>query len=218
MLGGNRESLYRRVVPAPGGLVLPRRGVLTRQALLDNPLQIHTERTPNPASVKWVVGREVLAGGRTVSFESGTPAGVSPLAARILAVPGVTHVLLGAEVITVSKAEEAGWRELGQAVSQAIRDWAAANEPALGEAYEPPIERPDDEVEARIRAILEAEIVPYVQQDGGEIALVSFEKGVVRVALRGACVGCPSSAVTLKMGVESRLREEIPEVQSVVAV
>lgn len=185
---------------------------------LETALRIHTERTPNPASVKWVVGQTVLEGGRPLNFEPGTPREVSPLAARILAVPGVTSVLLGFEVITVSKAEDVGWRELGQAVTRAIQDWAAAGEDALGAAYQAPPRAPDDAVEARIRAILESEIAPYVERDGGEIDLVGFRDGVVEVALRGACVGCPSSTVTLKMGVEARLREEIPEVVSVVAV
>ena len=185
---------------------------------METPLRIHTERTPNPNSVKWVVARRILDGPRSVSFGAGTLPEVSPLAAPILAIPGVTTVLLSAEVITVSKAEDAAWRDLGQDVSQAIRAWAASEEPALGEAYRPPAAEPDDEVEARIRAILEAEIAPYVEQDGGEITLLGFSDGVVRVALRGACEGCPSSTVTLKMGVEARLREEIPEVESVIAL
>jgi Fe-S cluster biogenesis protein NfuA len=185
---------------------------------LETGLRIHTERTPNPCSVKWVVGQTVLEGGRPLSFEPGTPREISPLAARIFAVPGVTGVLLGSEVITVSKAEEVGWRELGQAVTRAIRAWAAAGEDALGVAYQAPPQAPDDEIEARIRGILQTEIAPYVEQDGGEIDLVRFRDGVVEVALRGACVGCPSSTVTLKMGVEARLREEIPEIVSVVAV
>ncbi len=184
----------------------------------ENALRIHTERTPNPASVKWVVGQTILEGGRPLSFEPGTSPEVSPLAAGILSVPGVTSVLLGVEVITVSKAQEVGWRELAQAVTQAIQAWASSGLPALGQAYAPPAAASDDAVEARIRTILEAEIAPYVERDGGEIDLVSFKDGVVEVALRGACVGCPSSTVTLKMGVEARLREEIPEVLSVIAV
>lgn len=181
-------------------------------------LRIHTERTPNPASVKWVVGTAILDDRRPASFGPGTGPEVSPLAARILEIDGVTSVLLGPDVITVSKAEEFSWRELGQTVTQAIREWAAAGEPALGPAHQRPAAAPDGEIEARIRAILEAEIAPYVEQDGGEISLVGFRDGVVEVALKGACVGCPSSTITLKMGVEARLREEIPEVHSVVAL
>ena len=182
-------------------------------------MQIHTERTPNPASVKWVVGQRLLEDGVRIGFLPGTEPDESPLAARILALTGVTEVLVGADAITVSKSGEVeGWRDLGRAVTQAIEDWGAAGEPVLGEAYRPPERAPDDAVEAKIRRILADEIAPYVEQDGGEISLVRFREGIVEVSLRGACVGCPSSTVTLKLGVEARLREEIPEVQTVIAV
>ncbi|MCS5638166.1 MAG: NifU family protein [Myxococcota bacterium] len=182
-------------------------------------MQIHTERTPNPASVKWVLGQCLLEGGVRASFLPGTPGEVSPLAARILAVPGVTQILVGADTVTVSKsAEVEGWREVGQAVTRAIEAWGASGEPVLGEAYVAPAQESDDAVEAKIRSILAEEIAPYVEQDGGEISLVGFRNGIVEVSLQGACQGCPSSAVTLKLGVEARLREEIPEVQAVVAV
>ena len=185
---------------------------------METTLRLHTERTPNPDSVKWVVGTPLLDDPRPLSFGAGTTSDVSPLAARILAIDGVTDVLLAPEVITVSKAEEISWRELGQTITQAIREWAAAGEPALGPAHQLPAPADDGEIEARIRAILEADIAPYVEQDGGEISLVGFRDGVVEVSLKGACVGCPSSTITLKMGVEARLREEIPEVHSVVAL
>ena len=145
--------------------------------MVESALQIHTERTPNPGSVKWVVGQTILESGRPLSFEPGTPAEVSPLASRVLAVPGVTGVLLGIGIVTVNKAQEVGWRELGQAVTQAIQAWAASGQPALGEAYVPPAMASDDVVEAQIRTILETEIAPYVEQDGGEIDLVSFKGG-----------------------------------------
>jgi Fe-S cluster biogenesis protein NfuA len=179
---------------------------------------MHTERTPNPASVKWVLGRPLAPEGRPVSFAARPDAGTSPLAARLLAIPGVERVLIGDDFVTVSKAADAGWRELGQAVSAALRDWDASGEPVLGPAYEAPPPRDDDEVVARIRQILEEEVGPYVAQDGGEITLAGFEDGEVRVVLRGACQSCPSSTITLKMGIEARLREAVPEVRTVTAV
>ncbi len=185
---------------------------------LDTTLLIHTERTPNPAAVKWVLDRPILTSPGRVTFEPGVSAEVSPLAYRLFAVPGVAGVLLADEFLVVNREDQTEWRDVGQAVTQTIRDWVATGEPALGEGYEAPAATPDDEILVRIRRILENEIAPYVQSDGGEISLEGFSNGVVEVSLRGACVGCPSSAVTLRMGVEARLREEIPEVQSVVAV
>lgn len=181
-------------------------------------LRMHTERTPNPASVKWVLERELVAEGRPVSFESDPGMAVSPLATQVLAVPGVESLLIGADFLTVTKAADAGWREIGKAVSDAIRGWNASGAPVLGEAFSRPAARDEGEVVARIREIMAKEIGPYVAQDGGEIDLVGFRDGVVELRLRGACESCPSSSITLKMGIEARLREEIPEVQSVMAV
>ncbi len=185
---------------------------------MDSTLLVHTERTPNPASVRWVLNRPVLENPSRVGLERGTPAEVSPLAARLFSLSGVSGVLLGEESIVVNKADDADWREVGREVTQAIRDWVASGEPALGEAWVPPPEAAGDEVLARIRSVLEEEIAPFIESDGGEILLRGFRDGVVEVSLRGACEGCPSSGVTLRMGVEARLREEIPEVHSVVAI
>ena len=179
---------------------------------------MHTERTPNPDSVKWVLERQVLAEGRPVALEPGTTPGVSALGACLLEIPGVVALLLAERSITVNKSPTADWRALGRRVSQVIRDWDDSGEPLLGPDYQAPEVAADDDVVARIRSILETEIATFVEQDGGEIQLESFEEGVVRVRLRGACEGCPSSIITLKMGIEVRLREEIPEVRSVEAV
>jgi len=179
---------------------------------------MHPERTPNPHSVKWVLGRKVTADGGIVSFEEPVDADVSPLAARLFDVSGVAGVLLGPDFVTVSKREELAWSELAKPIGAVIEQWHLQSEPALGEAYTPPARAEGDEVVARIRAVLDDEIAPYVAQDGGEVWFAGFDEGVVRVHLRGACAGCPSSSVTLKLGIEARLREEVPEVQSVEAV
>ena len=74
-----------------------------------------------------------------------------------------------------------------------------------------------DSVEKRVEAAL-AEIKPQIQADGGDIDLVAVENGIVKVRLRGSCVGCPMSALTLKQGVERVIKSKIPEIKSVEAV
>jgi Fe-S cluster biogenesis protein NfuA len=74
-----------------------------------------------------------------------------------------------------------------------------------------------ESVEKRVQAAL-AEIKPQIQADGGDIDLVAIENGIVKVRLRGACVGCPMSALTLKQGVERIIKSKVPEVKSVEAV
>jgi len=61
-------------------------------------------------------------------------------------------------------------------------------------------------------------IRPMLQRDGGDVELLSVEDGVVKVRLTGACGGCPMATLTLKRGIEAKLKEEIPEVKEVVAI
>ncbi len=183
--------------------------------------RMHAERTPNPHSVKWVLGQEVVPSGlgvATASFTEPVSEQVSPLAAGLLEVDGVVSVLLGPDFVTVSKQPEREWTDLAPEVVAAIKAWAAAGPPALGDAWEAPAQADDDDVVSRIRAVIERDVQPYVAMDGGEIAFAGYRDGTVEVYLRGACAGCPSSTITLKVGIEARLKEEVPEVQSVVAL
>lgn len=179
---------------------------------------MHAERTPNPDSVKWVVSAEVTPDAAFVSFTDAAGAAASPLAAALLAVDGVEQVFLGPDFITVSKRADIDWAELAQPVVGHIKEWAETGQPAVEAGYEAQPADDDEPVVARIREILERDIRPYVAQDGGEIGFAGYSEGVVQVHLRGACAGCPSSTVTLKMGIEARLKEELPEVKSVIAV
>lgn len=180
--------------------------------------RMHAERTPNPNSIKWVLGQTVADVVTSASFEKGATAGRSPLAAPIVALDGVTGVLLGPNFVTVTKRDEAEWTALAAPIVAAIKAWAATGTRALGPDFVPPTSGEDDEIVARIRTILERDVRPYVEQDGGEIRFAGYHDGIVEVVLQGACAGCPSSSVTLKLGIEARLKDEIPEVRSVVAL
>jgi Fe-S cluster biogenesis protein NfuA len=188
---------------------------------MDLGFRMHAERTPNPNSIKWVLGQRVIAesdGVSSATFSQAVAETVSPLAARILAIDGVDATLLGPAFVTVTKAETAEWTELAAPIVAEIKAWAALGISALGPDFERPEAQPDDEVVLRIREVLDRDVRPYVESDGGEVGFVAFHDGVVEVVLRGACAGCPSSSITLKMGIEARLKEEIPEVESVIAV
>ncbi len=181
-------------------------------------VRMHAERTPNPNSVKWVLGETVAKGAGAVSFSEAPAPSVSPLAARLFEVEGVVSVLLGPDFVTVSKQSELEWTDLAPPIVAGIKEWAGAGEDALGPEWEPPDRGDEDEIVAQIRRIIEEDVQPYVAMDGGEIAFADYRDGVVEVYLRGACSGCPSSTITLKMGIEARLKEAIPEVLSVVAL
>jgi Fe-S cluster biogenesis protein NfuA len=180
--------------------------------------RMHAERTPNPNSIKWVLGEPIAPGGTAASFPGPVGPEVSPLAARLFAVKGVASVFLAPSFVTVTKTDDADWMELAEPLVEAIKAFAASGEAALGAAYEARPATPEGDVVDRIRRILEDEVRPAVAMDGGDVVFAGYRDGTVEVQLQGSCAGCPSSTATLRFGIEQRLREAVPEVQKVVSV
>jgi Fe-S cluster biogenesis protein NfuA len=179
---------------------------------------IQTEQTPNPATLKFLPGREVMARG-VADFTAAEDAGTSPLARRVFAVEGVTGVFFGADFITVTKAADQDWYALKAAVLGAIMEHYLSGDPVLeAEAalgQEDAGSEDDDEIVKQIRELIDTRVRPAVAQDGGDIIFRGFERGVVYLHMRGACSGCPSSTITLKNGIENLLRYYVPEVVEV---
>lgn len=181
---------------------------------------IQTEQTPNPATLKFLPGRPVMASG-TANFTTMEAARASPLAERLFSLPAVTGVFLGADFVTVTKTEEEDWYRLKPVVLAVIMEHFTAGRPVLigtpagGATAEA---EDEDEVVAQIKELLETRVRPAVAQDGGDIVFHDFEDGVVYLEMRGSCSGCPSSTATLKAGIENMLRHYIPEVIEVRAV
>lgn len=180
---------------------------------------IQTEPTPNPATLKFLPGRPVMARG-VAEFVDPEAAAVSPLASRIFAVEGVTGVYLGAEFVSVTKRDGIAWHELKPAVLGAIMEHFLSGDPVLAEGAEAEVEdaTADDPTVAQIKELIETRVRPAVARDGGDIVFRGFERGVVYLQMRGACSGCPSSTMTLKAGIENLLRYYVPDVVEVRAV
>jgi Fe-S cluster biogenesis protein NfuA len=181
---------------------------------------IETEGTPNPATLKFLPGRDVMGGAGTADFTDAAEAeGRSPLAARIFAVGEVARVFLGNDFVTVTKTEDADWQRLRPRVLGAVMEHYLSGLPAMegaGDAEEAEdFEPADGEVVAQIKELLDTRVRPAVAGDGGDIVFRGFRDGVVRLRMQGACSGCPSSRATLKHGVETMLRHYVPEVMRV---
>jgi Fe-S cluster biogenesis protein NfuA len=179
---------------------------------------MRAERTPNPNSIKWILGEPILAPGRSAHFEQPVDAEVSPLAARLFSVDGITGVFLASNFVTVTKRADVEWTDVAQFLVDAIRASRESGEAVLGPKAAHTEAGPGDAVVERIRRILDDEIRPAVAMDGGDIVFAGFRDGIVELYLQGSCHGCPSSTMTLKMGIEQRLMEEIPEVKGVEAI
>ena len=184
---------------------------------------IQTESTPNPQTLKFLPGRDVLGAGARDFPTPETAAGVSPLAEAVFRAAAVERVYLGSDFITVTKSAEVDWKHVKPHVLGAIMEHfvagapvvlegaaAAAADEAPGIAYEGDAA----EIVEQIKELIETRIRPAVAQDGGDITFHSWEHeaGIVRLTMKGACAGCPSSTLTLKQGIETMLRTYVPEV------
>ena len=179
---------------------------------------IQTEQTPNPATLKFLPGRDVVSKG-VVDFTDPEQTQASPLARRVFAVEGVTGVFLGADFVTVTKAAGEDWYALKPAVLGAIMEHFLSGDPVIEPdstvAEEAAPGEDEDELVKQIRELIDTRVRPAVAQDGGDIIFRGFERGVVYLHMRGACSGCPSSTITLKNGIENLLRYYVPEVVEV---
>ena len=181
---------------------------------------IQTEATPNPEVLKFLPGRELLPGASR-EFTSPAEADASPLARALFGLDGVTRVYFGDDFLTVTKDPDREWSHLKAPILAEIMDHftsgAALIEGAEAVADEEVYEGDTALVVAEIKELIDTRIRPAVAQDGGDILFSRFEPetGVVWLNMRGACSGCPSSAATLKSGVENLLRHYIPEVTRV---
>ena len=185
---------------------------------------IQTEATPNPATLKFLPGSVVLESGTADFLAAEAASGVSPLAARLFEVPGVTAVFLGYDFITVTKADGPDWQHIKPAILGAIMEHfmsgAAVMAPASaggipvaeGEEF---YDAADAEIVTTIKELLDTRVRPAVAQDGGDITFRGYQNGTVFLNMKGACAGCPSSTATLKHGIQNLLKHFVPEVQQV---
>jgi Fe-S cluster biogenesis protein NfuA len=180
---------------------------------------IQTEPTPNPATLKFLPGRAVLASG-TLDMRDKESATKSPLAERLFEITGVSGVFFGSDFIAVTKS--AGeWQQLKPAILGAIMEHFMSGAPIVSgvEASQPEgdefFEAKDSETVAAIKELIEARVRPAVANDGGDITFRGFKDGIVYLDMKGACSGCPSSTATLRHGIENLLRHYLPDVVEV---
>src|ERR1035437_8478046 len=202
-------------------------------SLVKNPVILYAESTPNPASMKFVANQLLVQNGATAQYLSKAETKDAPLAAKLFEFPFVKAVFITANFVTVSKTDAVQWEDITLELRDFIRVYINDGNPIITELpkTEMPVDNtfevkkevftehqtPSTEIEVKIVEILEQYIRPAVESDGGSITFKNFSDGIVTVQLRGSCSGCPSSAITLKAGIEGLLKRMIPEVKEVVA-
>ncbi len=190
---------------------------------------IYIESTPNPNTMKFVANYMLVQADFFHDFTSYTQTKGSPLAKLLFEkFSWVKEVFFSSNYITLTKKEDTDWMEVqgaarefiakaltkGIEVGEMVPDFHEPNEPKFDEI---PANAGDEEIVAKIKGVLDEYIRPAVEQDGGAISFHSFDKGLVKVILQGSCSGCPSSTITLKSGIETLLKQAVPEVETVEA-
>ena len=193
------------------------------------PVTVYSEITPNPSTMKFVANKYILPSGESANFTSQAQTkGYSPLAEELFKFPFVDGVFLAANFVTVTKTDNVSWDFITMQLRDFIREWIANCKEILLKSRDPIME--DDEAsleipkleesqyDEKITALLDQYVRPAVENDGGAIDYVGYDEGKVIVKMKGSCAGCPSSTATLKGGIETLLKQHLPNVQEVVAL
>ena len=193
------------------------------------PVTVYSEITPNPSTMKFVANKYILPSGESANFTSQAQTkGYSPLAEELFKFPFVDGVFLAANFVTVTKTDNVSWDFITMQLRDFIREWIANCKEILLKSQDPTIEDDESSIEVpkleesqydeKITALLDQYVRPAVENDGGAIDYVGYDEGKVIVKMKGSCAGCPSSTATLKGGIETLLKQHLPNVQEVVAL
>ncbi len=181
---------------------------------MSDEIRIQAEPLPVPTMCRFIVDRPVFAN-RSYWFGSQEAAELSPLAQRLFAIPGVANVLIAHHTITVSKNSPAPWQAMGPHIGRAIREHLASGEDAVDASVFDNLP-PADELRARVETVIREQVAPSVAQHGGSINVLDVKDNVVMLQLGGGCQGCSSATATLKYGVESAIRQAVPEIGEII--
>ena len=183
------------------------------------PLEVYTETTPNPESLKFVLNKMLLPN-RSIDFRDKSQAANSPLATALFELPFVEGIFIANNYITITKQAAHEWIEISPQLRHLIKKYILGGKQALDPSAPASPNATDigaTDIESKIIQLLDTYVKPAVENDGGAIRFKSYKDGIVTLILQGACSGCPSSSITLKAGIEGLLQRMVPEVKEVIA-
>jgi len=188
---------------------------------MNQELFVRAEQTPNPQTLRFVTNQVLTE--QPTEFKKATDAVSAPLARKLFGFPWTDSVFIGRDFVAVTKQDWVDWETLAEPLAGLIQEHLESGElvmqPRTASAASADAASTGDSSDvARIKAILDHEIRPAVAQDGGDIVFHKFEDGIVYLFMQGACAGCPSSTMTLKQGIEVRLKEAVPSIREVVSM
>jgi Fe-S cluster biogenesis protein NfuA len=194
------------------------------------PVTIYAELTPNPSTMKFVANKYLLPSGESANFNiKKDTIGFSPLAEELFNLPFVDGIFIASNFVTVTKTDNVSWDFITMQLREFIREWISDGkeillksqeneEPSIPEVDISKLEFEESDLDHKIAALLDQYVRPAVANDGGAIDYLGYKDGKVTVLMKGSCAGCPSSTATLKGGIETLLKQHLPEVQEVIAI
>ena len=164
------------------------------------PVMIYTEATPNPETLKFVANK-LLVPNDSIDFPTRESAAPSPLAESLFDFPFVSGVFIANNFVTITKNPDTEWQEVIPSMREYLKEYVAEGREIVKEAFlkerlaarQQGISGDADDIETKIKQLLDKYVRPAVEMDGGAIIFKSFENGVVKLQMQGSCSGCPSS-------------------------
>eukprot|EP00835_Amoeboradix_gromovi_P001591 NODE_75_length_23373_cov_0.434261.p12 type:complete len:212 gc:universal NODE_75_length_23373_cov_0.434261:15595-14960(-) len=179
-------------------------------------LFIQVENTPNSNALKFRPGKTVTSHAQDVTRSNQQ---VSPLAQYLYKIQGIEGVYFGPDFVSLTKDPGSEWSTLKPQIFGILTEFFNSKQALYNDISElnkdTEILESDSETVKMIKTLIADRIRPYIQQDGGDINYVSYENGIVKVQLQGACKTCSSSVLTLKSGIESMMKHYVPEINAV---
>lgn len=186
--------------------------------MTEKSVKISAQITPNPNTLKFVLDRVLIERG-SINFLTQDDAATSPLVNALFNIEGVSDIMVGTNFVSVSKANDKDWSDLAEPITETIENVCDQEDTLVDQNLvpaEPEVSGDDSETVLKIKEILDNEVRPAIAMDGGDIVFNNYTDGVLYVHMQGACSNCPSATLTLKMGIENRLKEDIPELKEIV--
>ena len=182
-------------------------------------MNIETELTPNPETLKFIVSKEYIFQ-QGIEIKNEKEAEKFKFTKDFFQLKGINRIFIGENFIAVTKEKNVTWNYLKTKVLTFILDYISSNKVIIEKQNikEKPTKNKKNKISNNIEKIIDEKVRPAVARDGGDIIFKNYDKGVVYLTLKGACVGCPSSTATLKQGIENLLKHYFPEVKEVRAV
>jgi len=190
------------------------------------PVAVNHAYAPEPNAVKLQVSRPLLPLGESRAYAGAGEAGESPLALALFGLGGVSHVSFDSASVTVLMAEDADWDALLEKITGAVKEHLEAGRPAVKPAggkkfqfgFKQVAARSPEEQFAIIQKLFEDEVNPAVAAHGGQFTLLEVKENRVFVRVGGGCQGCGMVDATLRQGVETRVKQVLPEILGIIDV